>query len=295
MTQVMKLKLSCIHTHTFFCDGKGTVEDFCRAALEKGFDSLGFSAHAPIEKKTGIKTDWNLSEEKLEEYLDTVRAAKKSWKGKLDVFLGLEVDFIPGLMGPSDRDFSEMELDYIIGSVHFIRRPKGEPFAVDGPPEELERGLKESFGGDAEALVNSYWDSVEALIRAGGFEVLGHADLIKKNNGENRFFSEAAEFYCRRCESAAALAAKYNVTAEINTGGMNRKKTAAPYPSRYLLKAFLKNRVPMVINADAHRIEDLDGHYDDAVKTLLAAGYTETKVFGGKNGGRPVWRTIGLT
>jgi histidinol-phosphatase (PHP family) len=285
------MKYSCIHTHTHFCDGKGDVESFCVKAWEKGFDSLGFSSHAPVFRKTGITTDWNVKEERLEAYLDEVRAAKRRWEGRLSVYLGLEVDFIPGLMGPADRDYRDMGLDYIIGSVHFVVPPRGAPFTVDGPPEELETGIREGWGGDARGVVNAYWDSVEAMLRAGGLDVLGHPDLIKKNNPQNRWFSEEDEFYRRRTAAAAALSAQTGVTAEINTGGMNRKRISVPYPSPAFLKLFRENRVPMVINADAHRCEDLDGHYGEAREALLAAGYTETVLFGGRKDGLARWES----
>jgi histidinol-phosphatase (PHP family) len=281
---------SCIHTHTDFCDGKGSVESFCLTAREKGFQSLGFSAHAPISKKTGFPSDWHLKDERLEEYLDAVRAAKRRWEGTLSIYLGLEVDFIPGLMGPADRDYAELGLDYIIGSVHFVVPARGAPFTVDGKPEELEKGLKEAYGGDGRALVNAYWDNLEAMLRAGGFDVLGHADLVKKNNAGNRIFREDDEFYLRRCAAAAALTAGTGVTAEINTGGMNRGKTSGPYPSLPLLRLFREKGVPVVINADAHCPEDLDGHYAEARSALAAAAYAETVFFEGRKHGRPQWR-----
>ncbi len=34
-----------LHTHCRFCDGKDTIEDLVRTAIDKGFDSLGFSSH----------------------------------------------------------------------------------------------------------------------------------------------------------------------------------------------------------------------------------------------------------
>ena len=37
--------LSNFHTHTTFCDGKSTVEEVVRSAIEKGFDAIGFSGH----------------------------------------------------------------------------------------------------------------------------------------------------------------------------------------------------------------------------------------------------------
>ncbi|MDR2796507.1 MAG: PHP domain-containing protein, partial [Spirochaetaceae bacterium] len=69
------MNYSCLHTHTSFCDGNGTVEDFCAAAYKKKFVSLGFSAHAPITKKTGLKTDWHLRDDRLGDYCTAVRGA----------------------------------------------------------------------------------------------------------------------------------------------------------------------------------------------------------------------------
>jgi histidinol phosphatase-like PHP family hydrolase len=46
----------------------------------------------------------------------------------------------------------------------------------------------------------------------------------------------------------------------------------------------------MVINADAHRAEDLNGHYGEARQAMLDAGYTETLLFDGRLNGRAVWK-----
>ena len=288
------MRFSCIHTHTSFCDGADDVETCCRAACEKGLVSLGFSAHAPIFKKTGIRSTWHITEERLEEYFETVRAAQKRWEGKLPVYLGLEVDFIPGLTGPADSDYRGMDLDYIIGAVHYALSPKGEPVEVDGPAEEFDKCIKDHFGGDPLGAVEAYWDSLEAMLRGGGFDLLAHPDLIKKNNSapagqENRFFSEEAHSYRRRTAAIAALAAQTNVPAEINTGGLNRGRTRDCYPSLEFLKLLRQSGVPILINADAHCAQHIGGHYEEARMALLAAGYTEALLFEGRRDGKVIW------
>ena len=280
---------SCIHTHTIFCDGSDDVETCCRRAYEKGLCSLGFSAHAPVTKKTGFTTNWHLPDERFPEYAESVRSAQKRWEGKLPVYLGLEVDFIDRLMGPADGDYRKMDLDFIIGSVHYVVPPKGEPFTVDGPMEEVERGIREGYGGDPLAMVEAYFDAEEAMIRSGGFDILGHPDVVKKNNAGNKLFSGEDEFYRNRTAVIAALTAGANIPAEINTGGINRGKIKDCYPSLGFLKLFRENNVPMVVNADAHCADDLDGHYGEARQSLLAAGYTETLLFKGRKNGSALW------
>ena len=265
---------TCLHTHTTFCDGHDDIETFCEAANTKGFTAIGFSAHAPLRRKTGFTSDWHLPEDRLNSYLDEVRDARRRWEGKLEVFLGLEVDYINGLMGPRDRDIAELGLDYLIGSVHYLIPPKGKPFTVDDSAAEFDRGLAEGFGGDVEALVSAYWDAVEAMIREGGFAILGHGDLIKKNNRQNRLFSREQGFYRRRAEGIAGLLAGSPVVVEVNTGGMIRYTIPEPYPSPAMLEQLQARDVPVVVTTDAHKAEHLGGHYESARKILLHAGYT---------------------
>jgi histidinol-phosphatase (PHP family) len=288
-------RYSSLHTHTAFCDGADDVETMCRAAFDKGLCALGFSAHAPIEGKTGIRTGWHLSGGNLEAYLDAVRGAKRRWEGRLPVYLGLEVDYIQGLAGPADRDIRELGADYLIGSVHFVVPPKGPPFTVDGPPEEVERGIREGFSGDGEALAETYRETVAAMIRAGGFDILGHADLVKKNNGPLRFFDPGSAASVRDRGAAARLAGEAGIVVEVNTGGINRGWIGETYPSPAFLRQFREQGVPAVITADAHRAADLDGGYAEARRTLLAAGYTEHCLFEGRKAGKASWRPEPLT
>jgi len=287
--------LACIHTHTRFCDGLDDIETCCKAAARKGLACLGFSAHSPIKKKTGIHNVCNLREERLEEYINEVLAAKKRWEGKLPVFLGLEVEFIENLTGPADRDFREMGLDFIIGSVHYVIPPKGSPFTVDDTTEAVSRGIREGYGGDPMGMVEAYLNAEIAMIRAGGFDVLGHPDLVKKNNyrPQNlnyRLFSEEEPLYKEKTAIIAALMAKTGIPSEVNTGGISRGKTGDCYPSLPFLALFREQGVPMLINADAHKAEDVDGHYREAIETMLAAGYTETLIFEGRLNSRPIWK-----
>jgi histidinol-phosphatase (PHP family) len=283
---------SCLHTHTNFCDGKGDVETFCRAAWEKGLSAIGFSAHAPLTKKTGLTSDWHLSDDRLGEYIDAVNAARRRWEGKLPVYLGLEIDYIKGLIGPADRDYQSLGLDYSIGSVHYILPPDGgEPFTVDGPREEFERDAARHFSGDGEALAETYWDAVGGMISAGGFDILGHLDIIRKNNPGGEYFDLRGDRYRGGIRTIAPLAARSGGVVEVNTGGLNRGTTTEPYPSLDLLRLLREHRAPVTITADAHEPAHLGGRYDTAREVLLQAGYTETVEFQGP--GKP-WEKIAI-
>jgi histidinol-phosphatase (PHP family) len=264
----------------------------CRVAHNKGLAAIGFSAHAPIGK-TGLTSNWHIKDQQLGEYIDEVRAARQRWEGKLAVYLGLEIDYIKGLRSALDRDIQSLDLDYSIGSVHYVLPPHGEPFTVDGSVEEVANGIAEGFSGSGEAMMHAYWDAVLEMAALGGFDIVGHLDLVKKRNGAHRFFNMETG-YLRRAAEVVRVIAAGGYVVEVNTGGMNRGSIAETYPSPEILRLLHQHNAPVMITADAHNANDLDGHYPAARQTLLDAGYTSHVVFAGRDGGRPVWRELAL-
>jgi histidinol-phosphatase (PHP family) len=173
--------------------------------------------------------------------------------------------------------------------VHYIFPENGtQAFTVDGPQEEFEKGLKEGFGGDAQKLMHSYYDALAEMIQAGGFDIIGHADLIKKNTFGKNLWPKRAE--AERQKEIAGLAAKAGIIFEVNTGGINRNKIQETYPSLSFLGIIKEFKVPVIITADAHRAEDINGNYDAALKTLELAGIKEHLLFTGRTNKKAMWQ-----
>ena len=224
------MRLACYHTHTDFCDGAASVETMCAAAAEQGFFALGFSAHAPMP----IKTSWHLPDERLDAYIRTVRASAADWEGRLTVLLGLELDYLAGICSPADERYRKLGLDYSIGSTHYLTPPNGsKPFTVDGPREEWEEGVRLGFDGDGEQAAVSYWESVAEMVRAGGFDIVGHLDLVKLHNGANgteRAFDPDGKRYRDAALATIDEIAKAGLVVEVNTGALNRGTLKEIYP-----------------------------------------------------------------
>ena len=297
------MTLSCLHTHTTFCDGTADVETMCETAFARGFSSVGFSAHAPLTKKMGIKTDWVMHEEKLEEYIDSVLAARRRWNGKLAVFLGMEVDFIQGITSPADPDIQALPLDYILGTVHYSISPKnGEPFNIDEYPENFCKVMEE-YGNDGRAICEAYYHSYGSMIAVGGYDILAHLDLVKKNNDRFRFFSQDDTWYknllVKTADLIVSAAGKAGVNGktggqmpvvEVNTGGINRGYCTEPYPSLYALKLLKERNIPLVVTADAHAPDHLGKSYEKAVETMRQAGISSAALLERQENGSAGWR-----
>jgi histidinol-phosphatase (PHP family) len=285
----MNQRYSSLHTHTTFCDGKDDIETMCRTAFEKGLAAIGFSAHAPIGV-AGFNTNWHMQDGRMNEYAEAVYAARRRWEGKIAVFLGLEVDYIKWLRSPLDTDILDVNADYIIGSTHYVMPPFGVPCTVDGPVEELEKGITEGYGGDADAMMHAYWDAVLEMTAMGGFDIVGHLDLVKKKNNKFHWFNVASDAYVQRTEEAVRAIAAGGYVVEVNTGMMNRGYIAETCPSPSILRLLRRRNVPVMISADAHSADHLDGHYREARQTLLEAGYTSHVLFEGRKDGKSIWR-----
>ena len=298
-------EFSCLHTHTIFCDGKTDVETMCKEAYSRGFVSLGFSSHAPITKKTGIETSWHMKDNKLNEYIDTIEKAKKQWNGKLSIYTGLEADYINGYCSPADADIQMLPLDFIIGSVHYLISPKsGEPFNIDEYPDGFINVLKE-FDHDGKALCEMYYNTYNSMVKDRGCDILGHLDLIKKNNGRYRFFSPEESWYKKclaetadliACSRAAAVnssitaGSSHAPVVEVNTGAMIRGYTTEPYPSPDMLALLAERDIPLVLNADAHSPDHLGGSYIAACYFMQKAGYSGMVLFLGRQNGKALWQ-----
>lgn len=266
------MRLSCLHTHTNYCDGSRGIKAMCQAAQDRGLSILGFSSHAPLP----FSTTWNMEAARLGDYLAEVRAAREQWSGGMEIYVGLEIDYIEGLCGPADGRFGSLGLDYAIGSAHFLRRSPEHPlFAVDGPVEELERAWREDYGCDGDALAADFWRAVLGLIQAGGFDILAHLDLLKKHNRGGRFFNPDGKAWRDGALAAIEAAAARDLIVEVNTGAMNRGVLDELYPADWMLRELRAHNVRMTINADAHAPEHLGGYYEKARQQLVSAGYTQ--------------------
>ncbi|OHD22042.1 MAG: hypothetical protein A2Y38_13660 [Spirochaetes bacterium GWB1_59_5] len=283
--------LTNYHTHCEFCDGKASARTMAQAARQAGFKALGFSSHAPLPFRTG----WAMDRERLPEYVETLRALGREHAPVMDILVGLEIDYIEGLCGPADGRFTEARLDYSIGSAHFVT-PVGAPrvsataldaagvptfgFAVDEPEGDFDAHLAAFYSGDGEALVDDYYAAVAACVRAGGFDILGHFDLIRKNNrGQTRFREDSARYRAAAMTAVEALVGT-DIIVEINTGGMARGKTDSPYPAPWILKELRSRNVSVCVNADAHAPEHLIAFRDDGVRAAAKAGYRSLAAIG---------------
>lgn len=258
------------HTHTTFCDGKASPEETARAAFEKKFDILGFSGHSMYP----FSSDWHIASREHSAYCAEIERLKKLYASKMQIMLGFEADYIPGVCSPDFDCYKEFNPDYLIGSVHFIPCKDGF-FEADGNPDQVRQQVATLLKGNTKLAVQKYFALEREMLQKGNFSIIGHADLIRKQNSKSRFFDENELWYKRELKATAKAILKAGACAEINTGGMARGYMNTPYPSPYFLELLHEEGVPIILCSDAHSPDFLDYAFDEAATYAKKAGYTE--------------------
>ena len=264
--------LSNLHTHTLYCDGNNSAEEYIKRAIELGFISIGFSGHSYISGTLG--EDWGMSEEGTLEYIKELKGLREKYKGDIEVYIGLETDYYSGYK----KDIkAKLSLDYTLGSVHLIKNDTtGEYYSIDSSPEITEEGIK-AFGG-VRNYIKKYYETLLKMIEEQEPDIIGHIDLVKKFNSDNRYFDETEEWYISLIDEALDKIKSSNSIIEVNTGAMSRGWTNFPYPSKFILKLILEKNIPITLNSDVHSVENLDYYFDESMEVIKETGFKKIKI-----------------
>lgn len=253
----------CLHTHSVYCDGRDTLEEMVQTAIEKGFDSIGFSSHSYMD----IYAQFSMDAEKAEKYKVEIAELKLKYADRIKIFCGLEKDNYTPL--------STDGYDYLIGSVH-VMRCEGELLFVDWTAERTRENIEKVFDGDGVAYARQYYKAVADLPNYGGFDILGHFDLVTKFNERepDLFDTQCPEYRAAVMEAAEALVGKVKYF-EVNTGAISRGYRTMPYPDPFIIHQMKRLGFGAIISSDCHDRRFLDCGYDIARRLLWEAGYTE--------------------
>jgi histidinol-phosphatase (PHP family) len=224
------------HLHTTHCDGKSTPEEMIKAAISRGYESVGLSGHSYVtfDGGFGITTP--------EAYRAEVLALKEKYRGNIDILLGFEQDA-----------FSERAegYDYIIGSAHTIMC-NGGYITVDYTIEKVTAGVREYFGGDWLNYVKAYYELAAEIPKRTGADIVGHFDLVTRfNEGGRSVDEESREYKAVVYEALKAAAAGCRVF-EVNSGGVRCGYRSRVYPAMFILKALRELGCSIILSSDAH-------------------------------------------
>ncbi|NMA45588.1 MAG: histidinol-phosphatase [Lentisphaerae bacterium] len=239
------------HTHTALCNhATGSVADYCEAAVAQGVTTLGISDHTPHPDGRWQSTRMAMAE--LPGYVQDIHDAAAAYPG-LQVYAGIECEHVTEhLAFYQDELLGRHGLSYLIGAVHWYPYA-GEWASLYGQPQM-----------DAQRL-HAYTDHIVELISSGYYAFIAHPDLFG-------VAYRGVDEELRACVRAIAQAAEAcKVPLEINAYGLRKKKIEDGgswrfmYPLMIFWEIVAEYQVPVIVNSDAHRPQDVWGNTDECL------------------------------
>lgn len=223
------------HCHTKRCGHAiGEDEEYVLAAIQQGFQYIGFSDHAPY--RFGHDKNERMDKEEFEEYIQSILHLQEKYKDQIEIRIGLECEFfkeqLDELLEYKDR------LDYIILGQH----------------EAALRGYSFYEDNSDEAILH-YADLIEEACDMHFPDILAHPDLFMYATSK---WTPACVAATRKiCESAA----RNNIPLEVNLNGLRYGKKQIgdeyryTYPYRKFWEIASEYPIKVVYGLDAHTPE----------------------------------------
>ena len=261
------MNLTNYHSHCSFCDGRAPLEEFVKEAISQGFYSYGVSSHAPLP----FPTQWTMEWGQMEAYLDEFKNLRQKYADEIELYVGLEIDYLNEESNPSVARFTELPLDYRIGSVHLLYDAAGEVVDIDCSPAVFKERVDRHFNGDVLRVVRMYFDRLFRMVELGGFDILGHADKMHYNASCYHPGLLDEPWYEALMKDYFSLVASRGYLVEINTKAYDSLGTFYPN-SRYweLMKEY---QIKILVNSDAHYPERINAGRMEALRLLQAKGF----------------------
>ena len=246
-----------------------------RESTDGGFRARGraprirISSHAPLP----FPAVWTLDRGDVTAYLSEIERLKRSYAGRIELYAGMEIDYLDECDNPASDYFRQLPLDYRIGSVHLMHADDGGIVDIDTSPERFAEMLSGRFGGDLRRLTTAYFDKLIRMVEAGGFDFVGHVDKISYNAERCEPGITSRGWYRDKARECFERIAARGLMVEINTKKYNA--CGVFFPNREHFGLLRELRIPVLVNSDAHRPELIDDGRHEAMAALREAGIRE--------------------
>jgi histidinol-phosphatase (PHP family) len=245
------------HCHTPLCKhASGLPSEYAAVAEQRGLKGLIVTCHAPLPNRLGI--DHRMALEEFDDYVDLVAQARAEFAGRVDVRLGLESDYFPGVEAWAERLHARVPLHHVLGSVHM----------------QVTHYKARYFTGDHFAYQQLYFEHVAASAETRLFDTLAHPDLVKNEAPDEWRYARIQP----HIERALDRIARTGVAMELNTSGLHK---ALPEfnPGPRTLELIRDRGIPIVLGADAHRPGRVGDRYEMALRLLDELGFKTVSYF----------------
>lgn len=245
------------HMHTPLCKhAYGQPTAYARVGRRRGLKGVIVTCHSPMPD--GFSASVRMAPDEFDHYVELVESAGEEMAGQIEVKLGLESDWFPGMEDWLRELHSRADFHYILGSVHpFLHEYKDEFYR--GDPVEFQRG---------------YFTNLAVAAETGLFDCLSHPDIVKVMVSTTWDFQKVAEAVADSLDRIKAT----GLAMELNTSGIN-KAYPEMNPGPEMLHMMAAREIPVVVSSDSHRPERVGADFNTALLMMEEAGYGQVSYF----------------
>ena len=151
------------HSHTYHSDGKGSVDELCRWALQNGLSGITVTDHSNLNDY--LEKD---VAQKMLACVADVRAAQEKYKGRLEVLCGIELGEYWYSRELAAHALSLADFDFVLCSVHYVPNK-----LWDVPYHKIQFS---EVGTDSQLsdLIGAYFDLLLQSVEEADFDSLAH-------------------------------------------------------------------------------------------------------------------------
>lgn len=221
------------HTHTWRCNhAVGSEREYVEAGLKRGLRILGFSDHTPYIFPGEYYSGFRMRLDQLDEYVSTVLDLRKEFGDRLQMPLGLEVEFYPAYLPQLLPVLRDRSVEYLLLGQHFVGNEIHEHYSGSPTAEE--------------SILRRYCDQVIDAVQTGLFTYIAHPDLIH--------YVGDAQVYQRHMRRICVEAKNCGIPLEINLLGLAEGRN---YPDRLFWELAAEEGCDCILGCDAHKPQAL--------------------------------------
>ena len=247
-----------VHLHTLLSpDSSVPVDVYPALAIALGMPRIAITDHLdfdPREPGTTLAPH--------ERRVEVIEDLRRRFGDKIEILLGVEITYERAYESDIREHLKRHQYDLTIGSVH--------P-GIDSP---FKRSRTEVFAGSDANVTAPYFDEVLGATESGLFDILGHADYVRKYvfpHITTDRFEAAPELY----EPFLQALVNTGTALEINSSGW-RQRTGVCYPLPQAVARYKElGGKYIVTGSDAHEPDWFALNFDRARDLLLENGFEE--------------------
>jgi histidinol-phosphatase (PHP family) len=259
------------HTHTQFCKhgSANHLREYAERAAALGFERYTASEHPPLPEgwidDPILMPELAMEHAELTDYLRCAQDVKRQFEGRLEVTIGLEMDYLHGKEAFTEELLAEAGdvLEDVLISVHYLPG-RGGMRCIDYQPEDFRENLLSYYGGSMEKVTDAYFDHIEMAVRSAAAwpmrKRLGHINLIEKFRSALPPIDEAQ--LRERLERVLPLLAAKGVGIDVNTAGLRKVTCGRVYVPEWYMRECVLRDIPLVFGSDAHRPDEAGYAWD---------------------------------